>query len=1360
MKTVYLIILVFLLYPPVESGGHNLRQLSSRDGLSNSSVTCLFQDGERFLWIGTYDGLNRYDSRDIYVYKPDINNRNSLSSNVIRNIVETESGTLWISTKWGLNKLSHRTNVIEEYYPDFSENSYIAKDSQADLYVFSRPNTLSFYRNDRHAFAHFPIYEETGYDNVSGFIVDPQDTIWINHRGTLERYTLAGKDSDSPQVVRHPDFAHPHAIEYAFDDNGRILLVDSAGDLFRKDAQGLHFIRNLKQVIRENGDIGSIICDNRDVLVGFKTNGLVRLVAERNYEPEPFDIDCGVFALLKDAQQDIIWIGTDGQGVYAWTKDRYSFNNLSLAQLPVRKKRAVRAVYADQHHTLWLGTKDNGIIRINGYDTAKEYSAANTTHLTVRDGLTNNAVFALTPGKAYPVLWIGSDGPGLNYYSYADHRIHTLSGAGGAPVEQVHAISETGDSTLWVGAGTTLLKISVQLHGQRPEATGIRPFRFDVPHQQRNNQIYSIYPEGDSIIWVGIRGNGVIRLDTRTEEYRFLSFDKEGIAPMSDILCVYRDRNEVTWLGTSYGLIKLNFAPGGEYTFESFNENDGLPNNTIHGITEDRQGNLWLSSNTGLILFDPRKTTFRSFNRKTGLEITEFSDNAYFRDCTANRYFFGGVDGIVWIKEEEVTEKEAFTPDILFTRLRIFNREYAISEFEERKSGAQTIRLKHDQNFFAVSFVATDFVNGANGRYSYKLENFSDVWMDTRSNEALFTNIPPGRYLLKVRYEDGTGSLDKPVEAIGIVIRPPWYRTAVARLLYLVLTLGAAWGMFRYARRKYERRKASIARRLNEKYKEEMYEGKLRFFTNVTHEFCTPLTLIYGPCERILHYENSDGFIKKYAGIIQSNTERLNSLIQEVIDFRRIETGNRRCHIRQLDISELTGSIIESFGELAEQNRIRLETDIPAGITWNSDHNGFTKIVSNLISNAFKYTPENGIIRISVHTVGDKLVLEVYNTGKGIRKEDIPLIFNRYGVLDNIKENSIKGLSSRNGLGLAICQSLVELLQGTIDVESEPERYARFIVTLPLPEPTETAQPTETAVDTPDKMLVAPFPDNEKTELPVPAPDAAGEPDNGRPQATILLIDDNRELLWMLKDSLSDEYILLTAENGEEGLALLKQHTPDLIITDIMMPVTDGITLTRQLKSNRHTLHIPLIILSARNTTDEKIVGIESGADAYIPKPFRTEYLRTVVRRLLKKQAELKRYYNSSASAFDFSGGQLLPNEDKQFLQTATELVNAHIDDAAFGPDELAEAMQTSSRNLYRRFKNLNQAPPKDFIKEQRMAQAAKLLVTTTLTIQEIMYRTAFTNRSHFYKEFAKRYGQTPKEYRETHKRKDDSLFR
>ena len=307
------------------------------------------------------------------------------------------------------------------------------------------------------------------------------------------------------------------------------------------------------------------------------------------------------------------------------------------------------------------------------------------------------------------------------------------------------------------------------------------------------------------------------------------------------------------------------------------------------------------------------------------------------------------------------------------------------------------------------------------------------------------------------------------------------------------------------------------------------YEGKLRFFTNITHEFCTPLTLIYGPCERILHHENSDVFIKKYAQIIKSNTERLNSLIQEVIDFRRMETGNQTCHIQELNISELSQEIIESFSELAEQNNILLQTDVSPNIIWRSDNSCFTKILNNLISNAFKYTPEKGTILISVKVINAKLEVKVYNTGKGISKENIPLIFNRYSVLDNIKENSIKGLSSRNGLGLAICHSMVELLQGIIKVESEVNQYAQFTVTLPQLEITENSSQKQEDVP---KLIQKNSMNRQELE------NATAGDKCAQPEATILIIDDNKELLWMLKDILSDEYAILTAENGEEGLAL------------------------------------------------------------------------------------------------------------------------------------------------------------------------------------------------------------------------------
>lgn len=1315
---------------------YNLRQISNRDGLSNSSVTCLFQDDERFLWIGTYDGLNMYDSRNIYIYKPDINNQNSLSSNVIRNIIETDSIYLWISTKWGLNKLSQQSNTIEAYYNEFGENSYMAKDSHDNLYVLSKPDVLSFYSKVENKFIDLPVHKGIEHNTVLGMLIDAQDTIWINHQGVLERYTVSDTGSDQPSIKRHSDFKHAQPIEYAFYHNEKIIIVDSIGDIYYITTQGIHFVKNLNKLINESGEIGSIIFDNDDLLIGFRTNGLIRLDAAKGYELEKIEINCGVFSLWKDEQQDIIWIGTDGQGIYAWTKDEYAFNNLSLNQLPINKRRPIRAIHTDQQNTLWLGTKDNGIIRIKDYDVAQEYSTANVTHFTVKDGLTNNAVFAFTESKSHPILWIGSDGPELNYYSYRDNKIHSLINNTNSRIARVHSMSETCDSLLWVGSGSRLLRISIEAHGNTIKAKDIRTIYFRVPNRQQYNQIYSIYPENDSILWIGMRGNGVIRLNTQTEAYQLISFDKNGIAPMNDILCIHQDKNKIIWVGSSYGLTRLTLLPNGEYDYKNFNENEGLPNNTIHGIAEDPQGNLWLSSNTGIILFDSHKNTFRNLNHKTGLKVIEFSDNAYFQDSTKKRYFFGGVDGIVWIENGEKKRKD-FIPDIFFTKLRIFNKDYNISEFEKSKGNKREIVLKHDQNFFAVSFVAMDFINGENSKYSYKLENFSNVWMDTRSNEAQFTNIPPGNYILRVKYDDGSSSNENLTQSIYITILPPWYWSIAAQTIYVLLLIGAGLGLFRYIRWKYERRKASIDRRLKEKYKEEMYEGKLRFFTNITHEFCTPLSLIYGPCIRILDNKESSPLIKKYANLIKSNTERLNGLIQEIIDFRRMETGNKICIIKQLSLGRIAKDMIESFTDVAERNNIKFETEFDHALIWNSDESCFVKIANNLLSNAFKYTPSGGTIWVKMYITENKLIFSVYNTGKGIPEKDISNIFNRYTILDNISENSVNELSARNGLGLAIAYSMAELLKGNIEVESIENNYTCFTVTLPYLEVDNHVKDISDEKKHTIEPMVSVNGFTEDNDLAVLSSLPA-----------ILVIDDNKDILWMIKDIFREEYTVLTAENAEEGMKALKKYSPSLVITDIMMPGIDGITLTRQIKQNQHLMHIPIIILSAKNDNSDKVAGVNSGADIYITKPFDVNYLKTVVTKLLEKSKNLETYYSTSASAFEFISGQLVDREDKELIEKAMRIIAENISNNEFTPQELASSLQISIRNLYRKFEQLNLSPPKNFIKEQRINFAARLLVTTSLTIEEIMYQSGFMNRSHFYKEFTKRMGMAPKDYR------------
>lgn len=1333
------IMLIIICFSSLPAHAYNLRQISSIDGLSNSSVICIMQDDERFLWIGTYDGLNVYDGHNIRTYKPAINNATGLSSNVIRKILETSTDYIWLSTKWGLNKFNQRRNSIEEYYEEFNEDCHFATDANSHLYILGHTGFLSLYQDSQKKFINLPIDPEITKSNVSGMEVDKDGIIWILYKGTLKRYGINRSKNGVANIIPYSDFKHIDTIDYLFKSDGKLITVDKTGNIYeiRGDKQVL--ICNIEKLINENGGISSIIYDNEDILIAFNSNGLIRMNYNKGYySPERIRIDCGVFSLWKDKEQDIVWIGTDGQGVYAMTKDEYTFNGINLAELPIEKKRPVRAVYAEDDNNLWLGTKDNGIIYIKDYKS-QNYSPNNITHYTTANGLSNNAIFAFA---AHPngILWIGSDGPELNYYNHTDHKIHTLENRTGLPIKYVHSILTDTDSLLWVGAGNEIFRIRIRKSGNKLYTDDISRYTFNVKNKHRFNQIYASCFENDSIMWIGMRGNGIIRFNTQTSNSKYFSFEDNGIAPMNDVLCFHYNQKGSLWIGTSYGLIHMSLNSGDNFAYENINETHGLPNNTIHGITEDHLGKLWLSSNAGLILFDPEKRTFRNFNNKSGMKVVEYSDNAYFKRLSDSSSFFGGVNGLVWIDKGNNSQKR-YQPEIYFTGLRIFNKQYNISDFENPSNKERHLLLKHYQNFFTVQFVAMDFINGENGTYSYKLENFSNVWMNAQSNEAQFTNISPGEYILHVKYNDGLGT-EIPTQSIAIQVLPPWYNSIYAQILYGILIGGIIWGMYLFLKRKYKQRKVAVARQLTEKYKEEMYESKLRFFTNITHEFCTPLSLIYGPCIRILDNKESSPSIKKYANLIKSNTERLNGLIQEIIDFRRMETGNKICMIKQLSLGTIAKDMIESFTDVAERSNIKFEAEIDHTLIWNSDESCFVKIANNLLSNAFKYTPPGGTICVKMYIAENKLTFSVYNTGKGIPEKDISNIFNRYTILDNISENSVNELSARNGLGLAIAYSMAELLKGNIEVESIENNYTCFTVTLPYLEIDNHTRDTSDEKKHTIEPIVSVNGFTEDNDLAV----LSSLP-------SILVIDDNKDILWMIKDIFREEYTVLTAENAEEGMNVLKKYSPSLVITDIMMPGIDGITLTRQIKKDQHLMHIPIIILSAKNDNNDKVAGVNSGADIYITKPFDVNYLKTVVTKLLEKSKTLETYYSTSASAFEFMSGKLVDREDKELMEKAMQVIAENISNNEFTPKELASSLQISIRNLYRKFEQLNLSPPKNFIKEQRINFAARLLVTTSLTIEEIMYRSGFMNRSHFYKEFIKRMEMAPKDYRSHNKK-------
>lgn len=1324
---------------------YNLRQLSSKDGLSNSAIQSICQDNDRFMWIGTVDGLNVYDGVDINIFKPGIDSSTPLSSNLIEEVREGEDGIIWINTNHGLNRYNKKTREIE-CYDQFEGKYYLAKTETNEIFVVHEDHTIAYYDKRNKQFASIP-YPSLIKNNIQRVFIARSNVLWmVTNRGIIHRASIS-MSSAFPTITPLDDFRHECGVRYAFMEGSRVYFIDEKGFFFEieMETQKKSLVMNLGKELEERGIVSSIVKDKEDYLVAFQTNGLIRLQNTPEnllkYKVENIDIYCGVFCLYKDKKQDIVWIGTDGQGVYMYTRDLFSIRSVTFEHLQYSIQKPVRALFWDRERNLWIGTKDDGILLVKDYRVEENIRSKEVSHITTfNSSLTNNSIYAFGKSRRN-LLWIGGDGPGLNYYSYKYKTVRRLESHDTEPILFVHAICEVNDSTLWLASvGAGIYKVIVGGSTDEPSVKSVKRFTFGKDDMSYN-YFFAACQESDSVLWFGNRGYGLRRLSLGREVFDEVRLYKKNIRTINDILSLYQDSRGNLWAGTSFGVLKLlhyNTAEG-KAAFDNYNEIEGLPNNTIHGILEDNRGDLWVSTNGGVVRFDREEENFHVYNRKTGLNVFEFSDGAYLKDERTGVLFFGGTNGFVTISPD-IHETEEFVPELFFTGLRIYEKEYNLNDFLSTYNNKEYLQLRHDQNFFSLSFIALDYINGQNCKYFYKLGGANTQWIDNGySNVVNFTNITPGEYTLQVKCNNGNLTTD--VRSLVLVVLPPWYMTKWAYGGYVLLLAAVVFAGVQLVRRRYRRKRESIIEKMNQQQKEEIYESKLRFFTNITHEFSTPLTLIYGPCDRIIAYEKSDNFIRKYAGVIKKNTERLNSLIQELIEFRRIETGHKACVIERLDISALVREIADSFAELAETRSIEYTAEVEPELSWNSDKGCLTTILTNLLSNAFKYTPEGGKIKVAVRPApGGVLEMTISNTGKGINKEDIPYIFDRYRVLENLEMQTQRGFFSRNGLGLAICYNLVKLLEGEINVSSVPDEFTEFRVTLPEKEMVE-AKDENVRRETSVQPLSVPV------EQPVAEMESVSRE---RAKPAIFVVDDDAEMRWFVSETLNKHYHVIGVDDPLAVPALLESEQPQLIISDIMMPGIDGITLLKQLKADRRTAHIPFVLLSAKNTPEEQTEGIAAGAEAYIVKPFNVGYLQSLVERLIQRQSDLKDYYRSPISAFEFADGRFIHKENKEFFQKIVSVIDRNFSNADFATEELAKELGLSSRQLYRKLKEITDETPATLIKEYRLAVVEKLLLTTQHSVDEIMYKAGFNHRGSFYRLFSLKYGMTPGKYRES----------
>lgn len=1342
----YLIMIMSAL--AFEAGAFNMRRTTSDDGLSNSAILSLALDDDGFLWIGTCDGVNIADGASIRPFSS-LYPGQRLSGNIIEKMLNGGDREMWVLTNYGLDLVDMKDWSVKDF-PQFSGQELLSADPQGRLFVLTEDSHLYVYDRQRDAAFMDLGTLSTPYSAVRT-LKWRNGQLWVMAAEGAQLYDVDALGANpARRIAPVKTYAHL-ACQFAKAQDDDIFIITPSGNLSKVDMKGNTLvITNLAALLASRGTISDLVHDHQDnFFISFSTDGVIWMGRDtsRDYIALDLGLHVGVFCLEQSPDQDVVWVGSDCEGVYTYWDDRFSFRSFDFNDFGNRISHPVRVIYVDEQKNMWLGTKGDGLLKVPNMNEYAPRQSLSKGHLytSADSGLLDNSVFGIAPSSR-PILWIGTD-KGLNYYSYATDKLYPV--ATDPALKYIHGVYEANDTTLWLcTVGDGVAKATI---GGAPGAPVIRDleiYALDNGHFS-SNQFFALTvgPDGEPLFCN--RGKGMYQVKDGKLQPVAVKGDFDSNAA-NDVFAAIKTEDTL-WLGTGEGLLKVTDEGTTQYAGIA----NGFANNTIHDMMLDSEGNIWMSTNNGVVLFDPQTDKGITYGENYGLGVTEFSDGAVFN--TGNTIIFGGINGVAFVNRHQTYQApEPYKPRLSLISLSVSGEDVPAGEYLSRHHDQEQLTLAPNQNHFSITVAAPDFIDAENYLYSYTLDGKN--WVNNGTSPTVsFSGMHYGKYRLTMKCLNRATGVENTPYTLRIVVRAPWYLSVWAKIFYWLVLIGlVAFGVWYYMRRQREKQHEALER-LERTHKEEVYEEKLKFFTNITHEFCTPLTLIYGPCERILDYPGSDNYIKKYVGLVRSNAERLNTLIQELIDFRRMETGHKRLKLTDVGVSQLCSDIIMSFSELADRNRVELIDEVEPDIMWVTDFECLRKTLTNLISNAFKYTPTGGTIRISVRVEGEKLRLSVYNTGKGIDEEGKRQIFNRYSVLDNVEENAVKGLSSRNGLGLAICHSMVDMLQGSISIESEVGKYAEFIVELPKLKATPAAPVAPVAP--------APLPSSsaEGERASASASEASSEAvtsaakSGGEVRGNLLVVDDNREILILLRDSFSD-YNVLVAESADKALEIIRETPPDLIISDIMMPGTDGVTFTKMVKQNKHTMHTPLILLSAKTSNEERVEGIDSGADAYVGKPFSVTYLKALVNRMLENRRYLKEYYNTAAGAFEYNEGKLVHRDDRAFIDSMVAYIEEHISDSELTPERLADHASLSLRNLYRRFKELELPSPSDFIKRQRITYAAKLLVTTTETVQEIIYASGFSNRSHFYKEFDKRFGMTPKDYRTQQGMADGSL--
>ena len=1348
------------------------KRISIENGLSNSTIETIYQDKRGFIWFGTRDGLNRYDGYQVVVYRFDPKDASSISDNFIRYIYEDHNQVLWVGTINGLNRFDHAKNSFTRYKhvpgePASLSNNLITclfEDRKGNLWISTFGGGIDLFNPKNDSFIHYQHNPEKPRslvdDHVNYLYEDSQGNLWV---ATENGLNLFNRENGTFKTYNNiPGFNSNPANNVI-----RIIKEDRQGNLLLGTADnGLIFYNDKEKIFRQykhqekdprslaSNLIRSLLVDKKgDIWIGSVNGGLDMFHPPTetffHYQNEPdniYSLSQRTASALFEDNQGNLWAGTHRGGVSLYMPNTEKFN--LYRQQPDANSLSyndVKAFCEDHHGNLWIGTDGGGL---NLFDRQKNTFTHYKYDPYKSTTLGSNEVLDIMEDSGGN-LWVGTWGGGLNLFNRASS---TFTRFLNDPLQKnsissnyIQKIFEDHNKNIWIATyygGLNLFD---------PKTKQFRRVIEDGDASTRltGNNIVSINEDKKGNIWIGTDDGGLNCLQAGTGRFSHY-FNTEEKNP--DLRIIFVDSKGRVWVGQA-GLYL--FDPK-ENSFSLFTDKAGLSTEFIKGMTEDDGGDFWISTSNGITRFNPETYAFKKYNTADGLQGLEFEANS-FLETKDGQLFFGGVNGFNTFYPENI-RTNTFIPPVYITDFQIFNKKMIAGEMdsplENDISLTNEIKLSYKQSTFSFGFAALNYTALENNQYAYKLEGWDDDWNYVgNERKAAYTNLSPNVYTFRVKASNNDGVWNEQGPSITIIITPPFWETWWFRTLFLITVLAGVIGFYQF-RRKLERRK------IEEQKKEEMHQVQLQFFTNISHEFRTPLSLILGPVEK-LQKEDAQSPNNHYYKVIHRNANRLMNLINELMDFRKTEAGVLKLHVMPGSIILFLNEIYEEFGELAIQKNMRFNVNSPQDNNeiW-FDRQILEKIAINLISNSFKYTADGGQITVEIldslenfkpsfanelilknEYVGKQYIyLRVADNGIGISKDSIAHLFERYYKITEAHMGS--------GIGLAFVKSLTFLHKGHIYVYSERNKGTEIIIAIPVSKDdydkkerwvnNNTREPGGRLESIQSKYEVEHSPIDEPIQ-------ELEEEAHSRTLPHILVVDDNEELRNFLKESLSPDYHITEATDGNSGLAKAKEEFPDLIISDVMMPEMDGIEFCRLIKEDFETSHIPFIMLTAKDALQSRIEGVESGADFYFSKPLSIQLLTLTVRNILSQKQKLKeRYFKDSyAEAKEL----VHTKKDKEFLEQLIANIEWHLTNPDMDIDLICMQMGMSRTRLYQKIKNITGQSTGEFIRTIRFKKAAQLMTHQDISLTEVMYSVGVQTQSYFTKAFKKEFGKTPSQF-------------